>query len=185
MLSDLFKGKRIRLTAPRDSDVAVMAAWSEDSEFMRLFDTVTAYPGTSLALYPDSPGTSYEFRIRLLDTDELIGSISIHSIEWNNQTGTISIGIGSPAHRSKGYGGEAIALMLQYGFWELNLHRIGLYVISYNAAAIRAYERAGFEVEGRLRECVYRDGKRYDRIYMGLLRHEWEARLPDGEAAQG
>jgi RimJ/RimL family protein N-acetyltransferase len=81
----------------------------------------------------------------------------------------------NPLDRGKGYGSEALKLLLQFAFLELNLHRIGLDVISYNEPAIRSYIRSGFSEEGRVREAIYREGKRYDRIYMGLLKQEWLA----------
>lgn len=57
--------------------------------------------------------------------------MAIHGIEWNNRTGLLAIGIGDANDRGKGYGREAIHLILKYAFYELNLHRVGLDVISY------------------------------------------------------
>jgi RimJ/RimL family protein N-acetyltransferase len=67
--------------------------------------------------------------------------------------------------------------MLRYGFHELNLYRLGLDVMGYNARAIHAYEKAGFQIEGRQRAAVLRDGQRHDRVFMGILREEWQARF--------
>lgn len=65
-------------------------------------------------------------------------------------------------------------MILLYAFYELNLHRVGLDVIGNNTPAIRSYTAVGFQEEGRMREAVYRDGQRYDRIMMSILRREWE-----------
>ena len=62
---------------------------------------------------------------------------------------------------------------LKICFYELNLHRVGLDVISYNKAAIELYKKMGFRMEGCMREAVQRDGKCFDRIIMGILRDEW------------
>ena len=118
------------------------------------------------------------FRLRTHEEDTLIGFVVIHSIEWNNRCGQLAIGIGLAEHRNKGYGTEALNLILRYAFHEMNLDRVGLDVISYNAKGIRAYEKAGFQLEGRAREAVYRDGRRYDRLMMGILKPEWEALNP-------
>jgi RimJ/RimL family protein N-acetyltransferase len=107
----------------------------------------------------------------------LLGFVVIHSIEWNNQTGLISFGIGDPEYRGKGYGSEAMCLAMHYAFNELNLYRLGLDVIADNDACMRAYEKLGFRHEGAMRESVYRDGVRVDRLIMGILREEWEDRL--------
>jgi RimJ/RimL family protein N-acetyltransferase len=65
-------------------------------------------------------------------------------------------------------------VMLRYAFRELNLHRVTLTVFEYNPRAIRSYEKAGFVVEGRLRNWLNREGRRWDMIHMGILREEWE-----------
>jgi len=67
-----------------------------------------------------------------------------------------------------------LSLILNYAFNELNLYRVGLNVISSNERAFRAYRKAGFREEGRLRAAVYRDGQRQDRILMSVLRDEWQ-----------
>ena len=89
-------------------------------------------------------------------------------------------------------GTETTSLMLSHAFERLALHRVGLTVFSYNMRAIRAYEKAGFKVEGRLRDAIMREGRYFDEIQMGVLASEWlEERfgpLPDDAAdadAQG
>jgi RimJ/RimL family protein N-acetyltransferase len=74
---------------------------------------------------------------------------------------------------NKGFGTEAMKLILRYAFDLLNLNRISLTVFEYNARAILSYEKAGFRVEGQHRKWVNRDGKRWDLISMGILQSEW------------
>jgi len=64
-------------------------------------------------------------------------------------------------------------VMLRYAFAELNLHRVSLNVFEYNPRAIRSYEICGFVREGRCRQALHRDGRRWDLIYMGIMREEW------------
>jgi RimJ/RimL family protein N-acetyltransferase len=64
-------------------------------------------------------------------------------------------------------------LALGFAFMELNLHRVSLNVFEYNPRAVRSYEKAGFHVEGRQRQALLRNGKRWDAIEMGILREEW------------
>lgn len=85
-----------------------------------------------------------EFRLRTPKNDTLIGFVALYSIERNNQCGKTEIGIGDPNFRDKGYRIDALRLILRYGFFELNLHRIRLDVVSYNTRAIRAYQEVGF-----------------------------------------
>jgi RimJ/RimL family protein N-acetyltransferase len=63
--------------------------------------------------------------------------------------------------------------MLEHAFDRLGLHRVGLSVFSYNLRAIRAYEKAGFRIEGRQREAILRDGRYWDEIQMSVLVDEW------------
>jgi hypothetical protein len=70
-------------------------------------------------------------------------------------------------------GTDAMRVMLRYVFNELNLRRVSLIVFEYNLRAIRSYEKVGFVHEGRVRRVMQRDGRRWDFLYMGILREEW------------
>jgi RimJ/RimL family protein N-acetyltransferase len=70
-------------------------------------------------------------------------------------------------------------VLLRFAFDELNLHRVSLSVYAYNLRAIRSYEKADFQVEGRARQVVHRDGQRADEVFMGVLREDWERRRKD------
>lgn len=176
MTTNLFRGKTLKLTAKREGDIEIIASWDEDPEYLRNVDTDIAVPRPAEHFEGegDPSANSFYFRLRTIEDDRLIGFIVIHSIEWNNRAGTLAMGIGHANDRGKGYGSEALQLILRYAFHELNLNRVGLDVIEYNERGIRAYEKAGFKVEGRMRQAVQRDGKLYDRIIMGILRSEWE-----------
>ena len=76
----------------------------------------------------------------------------------------------------QGYGTEAAELMLWLAFDRIGLHRVGLSVFEFNERAIGSYEKVGFQVEGRDREAISRDGQRWDELTMGILAPEWQAR---------
>lgn len=177
IISNLFTGEKLKLSQPREEDTELMLRWGEDSDYLRNIDTEFALPRTQEQLASEGAPNPHEvyFRLRTIDEDRLIGFIVIHSIEWNNRAGLLAIGIGNAEDRSKGFGTDALKLILRYAFYELNLDRVGLEVIEYNGGGIRAYEKVGFQIEGRKRSMVYRDGKRFDVIVMGILRPEWEA----------
>jgi RimJ/RimL family protein N-acetyltransferase len=183
MDDDLFRGRLVRLSAPRQEDTAILVRWSHDASYLRALDTDYARPRgpEDLGRTDAASANGVEFRLRTLDDDRLIGFVVLHSIEWNNRAGLLSIAIGEPDYRGKGYGSDALRLVLRYAFHELNLERVGLDVISNNTAALRAYERAGFRREGTLRRAVLRDGQHHDLIVMGILRDEWLAHSPDLE----
>ncbi len=185
----LFRGDLVRMVAPAEEDASTLAHWSEDADYLRALDSDYARPVSAQAvaarLAPEqSDPNKVEFHLRALQDDCLIGFVALHSIEWNNGTAMLAVGIGEPAYRGKGFGSDALRLILCYAFDELNLHRVGLDVISNNTRAIRTYEKVGFRQEGTMRDAVLRDGSRHDRILMGILRHEWQGHGPGRDSAQ-
>ena len=118
---------------------------------------------------------SNEFEIRTIDGDQVIGSLGLGGDMLIHSEAFVGIGIGESEFWGKGYGTEAMLLILRYAFMELNLQRVSLDVFDYNQRAIRSYEKAGFKLEGRQRGMLLREGKRWDLVYMGLLREEWLA----------
>ena len=77
-------------------------------------------------------------------------------------------------HWDQGYGTDATRTILRFAFTEMNLHRVSLGVLDYNARARRCYEKCGFREEGRVREHHFHDGRWHDQIMMGILQHEFE-----------
>ena len=94
-------------------------------------------------------------------------------VDLINQTAELGIFIGEQDDRNKGYGKEAIKLILDYGFNTLNLNNIMLKVYSFNEKAIKTYKKVGFKTFGVRRECRYRDGLVYDTVYMDILKKEF------------
>ena len=105
-----------------------------------------------------------------------IGSCGFHKIEWRNRWAECGIVIGDKAQWNKGYGTDAMLTLLGLGFGQLNLHRVMLQVYDDNARAIRSYEKAGFKVEGRLRDSNFHNGRYRDTLLMAILESEWESR---------
>ncbi len=185
MKVQLFEGELIRL-APIDpeKDAETISKWTHDPEYLRL--------SSADPVRPLSPGqvkkkleemdkeaekrTQFNFAVRLRDDDRLIGLASIRWIHWTHAAGMIRLSIGQPDDRGKGYGSEALRMLLRYAFDELNLHRIGVDTFEYNTGALRFLERNGFVVEVRRRQAIHRDGRRWDALMLGMLREEWAAR---------
>jgi RimJ/RimL family protein N-acetyltransferase len=85
----------------------------------------------------------------------------------------VGLSIGKREDWGQGYGTEMMRLLLQFAFMEINLRRVTLAVFDYNPRAIRAYEKAGFRHEGRIRQFLHKEGQRWDMLFMGVLREEW------------
>ena len=114
----------------------------------------------------------------LRDGDRGIGCIGLHDVHPVDRAATVGLAIGEPAEWDQGYGAEALGLVLDYAFWELNCHRVGLTVFAHNPRAIRCYEKVGFVREGALREAQFAEGRYVDTILMGVLQREWFERHP-------
>jgi len=116
----------------------------------------------------------YYFAIRAREDDKLIGKAMIHRIEWSNGNGSVRLGIGAADDRGKGYGSQALRMLLRFAFAELNLFRMSAYVPEYNEVALALLKRFGFVEEVRRRQALERDGRRWDLLVFGLLKDEWQ-----------
>ncbi len=173
----LFRGTLVRLAAALPEDQAIVARWSQNDEYLRLADDDPARPAAPSTESPMPPShDSFGFSLRTLVDDVLIGQAGLFNIKWTNRTVMLGIVIGEPDYWGKGYGGDAMNLLVSYAFRELNLYRVGLEVISYNTRAVRCYEKAGFVQEGTRRSMILRDGQRYDSLLYSILYEEWLAR---------
>ncbi|MFW5787163.1 MAG: GNAT family N-acetyltransferase [Bacillota bacterium] len=114
------------------------------------------------------------FAIITKDDKEYIGGCGINDIDWKNSVVKVGIFIGKKEYRGKGYGTEAMKILLEFIFNQMNINKVMLEVFSFNKRAIKSYKKNGFVEEGRLRENIYRNGKYHDEILMGLLRREYE-----------
>ncbi len=172
-------GKRIRLRGMERADISYFYEWINDPEVV---DGISLYLPMSMSdeeHWLESVNQS-EPAARPLAIDRLhqknwrlIGNCGFFNIEWTNRAAELGIMIGDKSVWNRGYGTEAVELMLQHGFETLNLNRIDLRVYSTNPRAIRAYEKAGFIREGIMREAVYRHGHYADIHIMSVLRSEW------------
>ena len=175
-------GERIRLRGIERNDIPRFYDWLNDPE---VTEGLSLYLPISMAdeeKWFDRVARIEEHEkplaIELRDGDDwrLIGNSGIFNLEWTNRCAELGIFIGDKSLWNKGYGTEAVELILKHGFETLNLNRIYLRVYSTNPRATHSYEKAGFILEGTLREAVYRHGKYADIHMMSVLRSEWDAR---------
>jgi RimJ/RimL family protein N-acetyltransferase len=115
------------------------------------------------------------FGIRLITDDRLIGTCQLHGISCVHRGAELQIRL-TADDRGKGYGSEAVQLLLQFGFRDLNLNRVYLQVFETNSRAIAVYEKVGFVREGTLRQAAYVNGEYCGVIVMGILREDYERR---------
>lgn len=104
-----------------------------------------------------------------------IGSIAFDDIDWRNRQAEFGIIIGEKSFWNRGYGTQAVQLLVKHGFHTLNLNRIYLHVFETNPHAIHAYEKAGFTHEGKKRRAEFRNGKYVDILMMSILNDEFQS----------
>lgn len=119
--------------------------------------------------------SEYNFAIVDKETHKVIGNAGLPRFDQINQNGEVGIFIGDKSYWGNGYGGEALSLMLDFGFNILNLYNIRLSVFEFNEPAIRCYEKIGFKEAGRIRGARMMGGRRYDQIYMDMIASEYES----------
>ena len=110
------------------------------------------------------------FAIRREGDLRLLGYVQITTINPVFRTGEMGIVVGDEAERGKGYGQEALQLVLRHCWDDLNLHRVNLFVVGDNPGAVHVYAKVGFVDEGRMRQAAYVDGRYVDVLVMGVLR---------------
>ena len=182
MSTNIFQGEMVRLVS-EDSDVVAdhFSRWSRDTEYWSLqaanpsiLYSVKKREGLLEKGLLMERADMFFFMIRTLEGDRLIGEMGLEGVQWSHGDTFVGISIGEREYWGKGYGTDAMRVILRYAFIELNLHRVSLNVFEYNQRAIRSYEKVGFIYEGRVRQFLKRFGQRWDLIHMGILREQWE-----------
>ncbi len=120
------------------------------------------------------PRRKFQLAIALQDEERVIGNCGIRRKPENEWEADIGYEL-APEHWGRGYATEAALAIVDFGFRDLQLHRVWSWCIADNVASARVLERVGFRPEGRLRENEYFKGRWWDTLLYGLLRSEWKA----------
>ena len=166
-------GKRISLGPIVPVDFPSLFCWANDLDAMRYDAAYRPMDFVTHTQWCENIGrdaTAVVFAIRKLDEPSIIGYVRISNISPVHRSADFGIRIGTEANRGQGYGKEATALALDFCWKHLNLNRVQLIVFNHNTRATRAYEAAGFEREGLLRQAVFINGEWVDIVPMGILR---------------
>jgi RimJ/RimL family protein N-acetyltransferase len=181
-------GRHVALRRHVHANLEAISRWYRDPEVSRLTrysmrpmsqEEIDRFFASRLL----NPG-SVAYGIHELPTDRLIGLTTFSSLDADNGSVLFHITIGERDAWGRGLGTEATRLMLSLAFDRMRLHRVGLSVFAFNERAIRSYLKAGFRVEGRLREAIARDGRHWDEIQMGILRDEWLMARPGSDGLE-
>jgi RimJ/RimL family protein N-acetyltransferase len=171
----------------------VLRAWERDDIRTRWESEQTADPTEARLRHWHEPPRSLQQRETEFDADQAepdpatlslvieaegraIGDVNLLHIDTRNRNAEVGLSIWRPEDWGRGFGSDALAALLRWGFRQLNLHRVELAVDPANDRAMHVYEKLGFLLEGTRRESHFDDGAYHDELVMGLLAREFEAR---------
>lgn len=176
----MLQSKRIVFRKMEIEDIPTYHQWRNDLEVMQTTNLdLDRYSVEETKQFVETVilGSEQSKTYILEERDEktAIGITSLIHIDYKNRNAECVIDIGNKEYWGKGYATEALQLLLDYAFLELNMHRIALRVFSFNEKAIHVYKKIGFMEEGRSRESIYRNGEWHDIIHMGILKEEYRS----------
>lgn len=167
---------KLRIRTMKRPDIPLLVKWKNDAEIADLVRGQPINTTYDLESRRYERGLSEHDAVRLIIETlpgQPIGFISISEIDKDNQKADIGMLIGEKDYWGKGYGTDALIILLNHMFFDLGFNRIGLEVFEYNLRAKRVYEKIGFKVEGIERQGLLRQEKYYDIFLMGILREEF------------
>jgi len=171
----IIKGEKVNLRTVTETDAPRYVKWFRDPEVTRylIVRNVTLQQEKKWIRENRKSRTDHVFAIETKDRVH-IGGVGLHGDKGEKTATTFGIFIGEKEYWNQGLGSEATALILAYAFQKKKYHRVTLDVYEFNKRGIRVYEKMGFVHEGIKRKAVKRNGKYYDVIIMGMLRHEYK-----------
>jgi RimJ/RimL family protein N-acetyltransferase len=183
------EGRAVTLRRHQAENLPAVVRWYGDPELARLTRYQTRpMPAEEVEQFFKSRLLAPEalaYAIHERPSDRLIGITTFSALDPDNGSALYHITIGEHDSWGRGLGTEATQLMLEHAFTRLGLHRVGLSAFAFNERALRAYRKVGFREEGRLREAIWRDGRYWDEVQMGILADEWRANREGAAEAGG
>ena len=174
----MLRGEKVTLRAVEREDLKTIHQLERDLELVLLADG--NWQPIPLATIEKDFDKNVEDEDRswfVIEADgKLIGTAGLHHRERRLGATAFGIAIYDRDYLGKGYGRDAISVLINWAFQIQNFRRIWLETWATNERALRCYQALGFVEEGRLREHAYYNGTYFDVVLMGMLRSEWDAR---------
>ena len=170
-------GERVRLRPLEDEDAVLLRRWSEDPQLRKLTGEVSSMSRVEAEAFLEKARKDESrlwFAITLADGGRVIGEAGLLRMFPPWRTSDVTIIVGEADERGKGYGTEALTLLLDLAFRDLGYHRLSIGVVGFNDQALRFWEKAGFRQEGVQRDGYLCDGKYHDFIMMSILERDYQ-----------
>jgi RimJ/RimL family protein N-acetyltransferase len=174
----MLRGDLVTLRPIASSDLPIIRCWFDDPETMRFwamprpFVTERQFEADLLGRFASFEEEGY---FMIIDpAGEPIGWIDYGAVDQRSRSAELGVLIGEADARGKGYGSDAIRVLLRHLVHDRGLHRVSLTTLAWNERALRTYLSLGFREEGVLRDHRYVDGGYVDEIQMSMLRPEFD-----------
>ena len=159
-------------------DLTIINSWRNDYELIEQLGAPFRYINLEVDqkwfdCYMSNRGNQVRCAIVEENKDDILGLVSLVSVNQMNQSAELHIMIGDKENQGKGIGSFAVKEMLNHAFFNMNLNRVELTVIENNKRAIHLYEKNGFVYEGRKRKARYKGGKFMDMLMYAVLRDDF------------
>lgn len=172
----MLEGKHVYLRPMEEKDIPFKVKWINNPKIRSTlnFDYPISEVGTRKWLHNVSGNPNRrDFFVCLKDTHEPIGFGGLINIDYKNSKAESYMGIGELKYHGKGYGYDIRRLILDYAFYELNLNKVYAYVWENNSAMMNLNKKAGFKIEGLLRDDILSHGELRNRYIMGVLKKDY------------
>jgi diamine N-acetyltransferase len=183
MQAPFFITERLYLRSIERRDLPILLTFFNDPQIRALTGEVRPTSESGMEAFLERISNDPErvwFAIVLKDGDQVIGECGLLRMFPAWRTTDMSMIIGDQAAWGKGYGTEALQILLDYAFGALNFHRIAIGVVGSNAGALKFWEKAGFKREGLQRDGYFIHHHYEDFVMLSLLEDEFRALKPSG-----
>lgn len=161
------------------ADWPAVLAYQRDPRYLQFYEWIDRTPDDAqrfVQMFIDQqderPRRRFQLAVVLKETGHLIGNCGIRQDAITAHEADIGYEL-SPDQWGHGYATEAARAIVQFGFAELKVHRIGAWCIADNIASARVLEKIGLKLEGRLRDKEHFKGRWWDTLMYGILENEW------------
>jgi RimJ/RimL family protein N-acetyltransferase len=158
-------------------DLPVINRWRQDPVVTDGIGAARRFIGLDVDLtwyddYLAHRGNEVRCAVLLADSSQLVGMVSLTRIDHVHRNAEYNAVVGERGEQNRGIGTAATRAMIRHGFFDLNLHRIYVSILTQNVGSIRMCAKAGFREEGTIREGAYKNGRYHDLVLMGVLKSE-------------
>lgn len=167
---NILSGQKISFRSSDHIDFELYSKWINFFEGNK-FLVSARFPQTveRLKEYVDSHNSSSKVIYSLFHNDQYIGNISLSSVDWLSRRAEVGLFIGDASCRGKGFGFDALEVLVSHCFNQFNLFKITAGVFEGNDASLSLFKKIGFTIEGEFKDHYFLDGKYVSEYRLALF----------------